>query len=368
MLEMTLDHRQGAFRLNADIAVPASGVTALFGHSGSGKTTLLRLLAGLDRPDRGVIRLGERTLVDTDRSVFVPPHRRRLGVVFQEARLFPHYRVRGNLTYARRRVPGEAVDRVASLLGIEALLDRMPGALSGGEARRVAIGRALLSDPDLLLMDEPLSGLDGARQQELLAYIQRLTREVDLPIVFISHDTRELAAVAERLVVLDSGRTVASGPLDDLLVRRDLTPWLGGFEAGRFLKARIEAHDPARHVLHLRLEDGQPFVTTTGTSGAALERLPPGGHVRLRVHRRDVALALAPQPDSSVRNQLRARIETIESGAPGMLDITLSLAGQALLSRVTREAAEALALTRGLEVVALVQAAAPCNPLPSEPC
>lgn len=356
MLEMTISHRQGKFHLDADIRVEMSGVTALFGHSGSGKTTLLRLLSGLERPDRGVIRLGERTLVDTARGVFVPPHRRRLGVVFQEARLFPHYRVRGNLTYARRCVETGVVNRVASLLGIEALLDRMPGALSGGEARRVAIGRALLSDPDMLLMDEPLTGLDGARKQELLEYILRLTREVDLPIVFISHDTRELAAIAERLVVLDSGQVVASGALDDLLARRDLAPWLGGFEAGRFLNARIEAHDPASHALHLRLADGQPFVTT---AGAALERLPVGACVRLRVRQRDVALSLVPQPASSFRNQLRARIEAIEPGVAGWSDVTLSMAGQTLLVRVTREAAGVLSLAPGLEVIALVQAVVP---------
>ncbi|ARS54556.1 molybdenum ABC transporter ATP-binding protein [Kushneria konosiri] len=348
MLELCIQHRQGNFEVDVDITTPGSGVTALFGHSGSGKTTLLRMLAGLDRPDQGRVVLNERTFVDTERGVFVSPHQRRLGVVFQEARLFPHYRVRSNLIYARRITRGEAFDRVVSLLGIEALLDRMPGALSGGEARRVAIGRALLAEPDMLLMDEPLTGLDGARKQELLDYILRLTREIDLPILFVSHDPEELMAVAEQLVVMDQGRVIASGPLERLLSRGDLTPWLGGFEASSLLQAQVNSHDQHYHATRLTLSDGQRLTLPLLTQ-------PKGSMLRVRVRRRDVAIALSPQHDSSFRNQLDVVISSLAPGAPGTLEVTLELAGQQLCSRVTLEAAEALGLQPGMAVVALIR-------------
>ncbi|MFC0267379.1 molybdenum ABC transporter ATP-binding protein [Kushneria aurantia] len=350
MLELRIDHRQGDFHLDVDIRAPEQGVTALFGHSGSGKTSLLRMLAGLDRPDDGHIRLGERTYVDTRQRLFVPPHRRRLGVVFQEARLFPHYRVRGNLTYARRLTGGEAFDRVVSLLGIEPLLARMPDALSGGEARRVAIGRALLAEPDMLLLDEPLTGLDGARKRELLDYILRLTREIELPILFISHDTQELMAIAERLVLLDSGRVVADGELDELLGRAELAPWLGGFEASTPISARVEAHDERYHATRLALDDGQ-LMTLPRIDHA------PGERVRLRIRRRDVALAREMPSQSSFRNRLRATVEQLDDGEPGMVEVSLRLAGQRLLSRITLEASEALALSPGDDVIALIRSA-----------
>ncbi|GHC15052.1 molybdenum import ATP-binding protein ModC [Kushneria pakistanensis] len=348
MLELCIGHRQGSFDVDVDIMAPGQGVTALFGHSGSGKTTLLRMLAGLDRPDRGHIALNNRTFVDTERRIFVPPHQRRLGVVFQEARLFPHYRVRSNLTYARRITGGAAFDRVVDLLGIESLLARMPGALSGGETRRVAIGRALLAEPEMLLMDEPLTGLDGARKQELLDYIVRLTREIDLPILFVSHDPEELMAIAEQLVVLDRGQVIASDRLETLLSRSDLNPWLGGFEASTLLTARVLRHDPAWHATRLTLGDGQRLTLPLLDSGEAQD-------VRVRVRRRDVAIALSHQGDSSFRNQLDAVIEALSPGAPGTLDVTLVVGEQRLFSRITLEAAEALGLRPGLAVVALIR-------------
>ncbi|ART62346.1 molybdenum ABC transporter ATP-binding protein [Kushneria marisflavi] len=348
MLELCIQHRQGSFNVDVDITIPGSGVTALFGHSGSGKTTLLRMLAGLDRPDQGRVVLNERTFVDTERGIFIPPHQRRLGVVFQEARLFPHYRVRSNLTYARRITRGAAFDRIVSLLGIEALLDRMPGALSGGEARRVAIGRALLAEPDMLLMDEPLTGLDGARKQELLDYILRLTREIDLPILFVSHDPEELMAVAEQLVVMDQGQIVASDALEHLLSRGDMTPWLGGFEASSLLQAQVHSHDHHYHATRLTLGDRQRLTLPL------LDRLE-GSMLRVRVRRREVAIALSPQRDSSVRNQLEAIVSAITPGAPGTLEVTLSLGDQSLSSRITLEAGEALGLKPGMTVIALIR-------------
>ncbi|MFC0337058.1 molybdate transport system ATP-binding protein [Kushneria avicenniae] len=348
MLELCIKHRQGDFDVDVDITTPGSGVTALFGHSGSGKTTLLRMLAGLDCPDQGRIALNGRTFVDIGQKIFVPPHQRRLGVVFQEARLFPHYRVRSNLTYARRITHGEAFDRVVDLLGIEALLERMPGALSGGEARRVAIGRALLAEPDMLLMDEPLTGLDGARKQELLDYIVRLTREIDLPILFVSHDPEELMAIAEQLVVLDRGHVMASDRLETLLSRGDMSPWLGGFEASSLLQGQVLSHDHHYHASRVALADGQ-YLTLP------LLSQPEASPLRVRIRRRDVAIALSHHSDSSFRNQLEAVITTLTPGAPGTLEVTLSLGGQSLQSRIALEAAEALELVPGMTVVALIR-------------
>ncbi|WP_204355693.1 molybdenum ABC transporter ATP-binding protein [Marinobacter bohaiensis] len=352
-LELQVDHRQGDFRLRAELTLPGSGVTALFGVSGSGKTSLLRLIAGLDKPESGAIRLGDDTLVDRGAGVFVPPHRRRLGVVFQEARLFPHYRVRGNLTYGMPRPDAARFGDIVDLLGIAQLLDRFPATLSGGEARRVAIGRALLSNPRLLLMDEPLTGLDGARKQELLHFILRLARDIDIPIVYVSHDPEELTAIADHLVLMDAGRVVADGPLDDLLMRFELTRYLGGFDAASVLDARVDAQDTAYGLTQLALDDGQ-LLTIPAVEAGLGERL------RLRIPVRDVALALAPQTDSSYRNQLQARITDTDTlpDSPAAIEVRLQVGEQALRARLTRKSFEEMALAPGQTVTALVKTVA----------
>ncbi|MDR5865187.1 molybdenum ABC transporter ATP-binding protein [Halomonas koreensis] len=352
-LSLALDKRLGDFSLSASLTLPASGVTALFGASGSGKTSLLRLIAGLDRPDRGRLGLGEETLVDTGRGLWVPPHRRRLGVVFQEARLFPHYRVRGNLTYGMRGSGRDRFDAIVALLGIEALLDRFPATLSGGEARRVAIGRALLSDPRLLLMDEPLTGLDGARKQELLDYIARLAGDIDIPIVYVSHDPDELAAIADHLVLLERGRVLADGPLEALLQRFDLTDRLGGFDAASLVTAEVDAHEPDYALTRLRLDDGQA-LTLPGVEAA------PGTRLRLRIPVREVALALDDPGATSYRNRLRAVIEEIGPPAPGRaaVEVRLRLGRQVLRARLTRKSRDELGLRPGMAVVALVRSVA----------
>ncbi len=349
-LRLSVAKTLGEFELDATLDLPANGVSGIFGPSGSGKTSLLRLIAGLDRPRSGTITLGEQTLLDTRLRRCTPVHRRRIGVVFQEARLFPHYRVRGNLTYGMPRPAPERFDDVVELLGIEALLERMPGTLSGGEARRVAIGRALLSEPQLLLMDEPLTGLDGARKDELLRYIARLTRQVDIPVVYVSHDADEIAAIADHLVVMNAGRVVASDTLDTLLQRFDLTSLLGGFDAASLLEGSVESVDHAYGLTCLALDEQHRLVLPGDAA-------PVGSRVRVRIPARDIALALTPPADTSFRNQLPAIIEDTATlpETPHSVELLLRLGRFGLRARLTRHAFEALGLKKGMAVTALIR-------------
>ncbi|WP_245391851.1 molybdenum ABC transporter ATP-binding protein [Salinicola aestuarinus] len=342
--------RQGAFSLNVSLDVPASGVTALFGPSGSGKTTLLRLMAGLDRPDSGRVTLGERVLADTARGVHLPIHHRGLGVVFQEARLFPHYRVRSNLTYGMPRDGRSKFDDLVALLGIQHLLDRMPGMLSGGEARRVAIGRALLTGPRLLLMDEPLTGLDGERKGELLRYLVRLTREIDIPVVYVSHDPAEITAIADHLAVLEDGQVAAYGELDALMLRLDLTQRLGGFDAATRLTGKVMAHDPHYALTDVGLADGQRLRVP-------MLDLSPSSPVRLRVGVRDVAIALRMPTNTSYRNGLWATVEAMmpSDHEPSAMELRLVIGTQRLRARLTRQACDELQIIPGKKVVALIR-------------
>lgn len=350
-LTVNVRHRLGDLELTASLALPPTGVTALFGPSGSGKTSLLRLIAGLDRPDQGSIRLGADTLVDD--HCWVPPHRRRLGVVFQEARLFPHYSVRGNLTYGMPSHMAEHFEPLIALLGLNQLLDRHPATLSGGESRRVAIGRALLSDPRLLLLDEPLTGLDGHRRTELLTYLRRLASELKIPILHISHDPDELTSVADHLVLMEDGKVRADGPLDDLLMRFDLTDALGGFNALSVLRGRVNGHDEDYGLSRVTLSDGQTLAVPRVSAQT-------GASVRLKVPVRDVALARSRHPESSYRNQLTAVIDEIASlpGHEAVVEVRLRIGDQSLRARLTRKSRDELALAQGQTVVALIRTVA----------
>lgn len=352
-LRVSVQKRQGRFTLDADLDLPASGVSALFGASGSGKTTLLRLIAGLDKPSAGRIALGARCLVDATHNTFVPPNRRRIGVVFQEPRLFPHYRVRNNLTYGMPAAARPRFDAIVGLLGIGHLLERMPGTLSGGEAQRVSIGRALLTDPDLLLMDEPLSGLDGARKQELLQFILRLVDEVQIPVVYISHDPAEITAIADHLTVLENGRVLASDTLESVLLRVDLTERLGGFDAASTLDATVVSHDNHYGLTELAVDDGR-------TLSVPLYDAPAGTRLRLRIPARDVAIATTAPEGTSYRNRLAARIETLTplSHDPAAMEAILRLGEQRLRARLTRKSRDEMALAEGQHVTALIRSVA----------
>ena len=234
MLELHFTQTLGNHTLTLNETLPASGITAIFGVSGAGKTSLINAISGLTRPQSGRIVLNDRVLNDVENKIYLSPDKRRIGYVFQDARLFPHYKVRGNLRYGMAKSMAGQFDKLVALLGIEPLLDRLPGGLSGGEKQRVAIGRALLTAPELLLLDEPLASLDIPRKRELLPYLQRLAREINIPMLYVSHSPNEVARLADTLVVMDNGRVVASGPLAQTLARIDLPITLGD-DAGAVL-------------------------------------------------------------------------------------------------------------------------------------
>jgi molybdate transport system ATP-binding protein len=340
-------HRRGDFALEARFEAPA-GVTAVFGHSGAGKTTLLDLIAGLERPDRGRIELDGQVLTDTGAGTWVPSPRRRIGYVFQDSRLFPHLSVRQNLEYGQRaaglRMTDEERRRILGMLGLDPLLDRRPATLSGGEKQRVAIGRALFSEPRLLLLDEPLTSLDVERRAEILPYLARLKDAAGMPIVYVSHALTEVARLADTVVLLASGRVTAVGPVADLLSRLDLGEATQGAEAGA--------------VLTVRVKGGSVLAHPAGEFRVPWQGLAPGATLRLHVLARDVALALGEVGALSIRNRLAATIVELGPAHGGLREIRLDAGGEALLARVTAEAAEEMSLRPGLPVTALIKSVA----------
>jgi len=340
------------FRLDVDLQLPGRGISALFGHSGSGKTTCLRAMAGLERAPDGYFAIGDEVWQDEAHGLFVPPHQRALGVVFQEASLFPHLSVRRNMEYGRQRsagTPGFALTEVGELLGIDHLLERMPSQLSGGERQRVAIGRALLAAPKILLMDEPLAALDLKRKLEILPYLERLHRELALPIIYVSHAPDEVARLADHLVLLDQGRTVASGPLNEVLARLDL-PEAFADDAGVVIEARVAEHE-ADELTRLEFAGGQIYVSQRSE--------PAGTPLRCRIHARDVSLTLQVQEQSSILNCVDATVVDLAPiETPGHVLVRLDAGGAPLLARITRRSAERLAIRPGLNLRAQIKAVA----------
>ena len=292
------------FTLDAELHTPMQGITAVFGPSGCGKTTLLRALAGLEHCREGYLALGGE--VWQNRQQYIPPHRRTLGYVFQEANLFPHLTVRGNLEYGYKRLPENerrlAFDQVTDLLGVDTLLTRQVTHLSGGERQRVAIARALLTSPSLLLMDEPLAALDINSKAEIYPFFDRLNQELAIPILYVSHSPDEVARLADHLVLMESGKILASGPIGKMLTRMDL-PLAHSADAESIIEAKISGHDNDFQLTYLTFAGGQ--FTVAGT------RLTMGETVRLRILARDVSLTLAHQTDTSILNIFPAVVEEI---------------------------------------------------------
>ncbi len=349
-LSVDIRHRLGAFSLDA--AFETGGrLTALFGPSGSGKTSLVNLIGGLLRPDEGRIVADGRVLVDTGAGIFVPKHKRRIGYVFQDARLFPHMTVGQNLRYGRFFTPASErysdMDGVVELLGIGHLLDRKPGSLSGGEKQRVAIGRALLASPRLILMDEPLASLDEQRKAEILPYIERLRDETKIPIVYVSHSAAEVARLATDIAVLDNGRVAAAGTTSEILQRLDLLPAEERSEGGAVLEMKATGRDEAFGMTTLASPAGEIHV-------AGLEATP-GSTVRVRIRARDVIVATERPRGISALNILPGRIAGIASGNGHFADVTIDCNGEAVSARITRQSAEMLGLAPGLPVFAVVK-------------
>ncbi len=341
-----------SFSLDAEFCAPEAGVTALFGSSGSGKTTLLRCIAGLERA-KGTLHVNGE--VWQDETTFVPTHKRPLGYVFQEASLFPHLSVRANLEYGYKRISSSErkvpLEQVVEWLGLERLIERGdPEKLSGGERQRIAIGRALLTSPRILLMDEPLSALDNASKQEILPYLERLHRELEIPVLYVSHALDEVARLADHLVLLQQGRVIASGALNETLARLDL-PIAHFDDAGAVIEASVAQHDETYQLTKLEFPGGELWVGRVNQ--------PTGSRVRARMLARDVSIALLRPHGSSITNILAARIVEIRDEGSDKVLVRMTVGkSPILLSRITRRSRDLLGLTVGMEVFAQVKSVA----------
>jgi molybdate transport system ATP-binding protein len=340
-----------SFTLDVDLAFPNRGVTALFGHSGSGKTTLLRCIAGLERASDGFLSVGGE--IWQDGTHWLPTHQRPLGYVFQEASLFPHMSVLGNLRYGMKRTVAaqqKSLDQAIELLGISHLLERKPDRLSGGERQRVGIARALAVAPQILLMDEPLAALDLKRKQEILPYLERLHRELDIPVLYVSHSPDEVARLADHLVLLEDGKSLAYGPVAEIMARLDL-PTAHFDDAGAVIEAAVAQQDETYHLTRLDFSGDHLWVGKVDQ--------PFGTGVRARVLARDVSIATQAPQGSSINNILNARIEEIRDEGPDKVIVRMKVGDtQVLLSRITRRSRDQLGLIAGMYVCAQVKSVA----------
>ncbi|PYY70862.1 molybdenum ABC transporter ATP-binding protein [Pseudomonas jessenii] len=356
MIQMRLKLDYPGFALDVDLQLPGRGVTALYGHSGSGKTTCLRCIAGLERADQGFIQVNDEVWQDSENRVFVAPHKRALGYVFQEASLFPHLSVLANLEFGLKRIPKpqRRVDmaHATELLGISHLLDRHPQHLSGGERQRVGMARALLTSPKLLLMDEPLAALDAQRKNEILPYLQRLHDELDIPVLYVSHSQDEVARLADHIVLLSSGKALASGPIGQTLARLDL-PLAMGDDAGVVIEGRVSAYDAEYQLLSLQLPDTSLNIRVPHTP------MDAGQALRCKVQARDVSLSLDSAGQSSILNRLPVTVvsEMSADNAAHVL-IRLDAAGSPLLARITRYSRDQLNVHPGQQLWAQIKAVA----------
>ncbi|MFT6913442.1 MAG: molybdate transport system ATP-binding protein [Paracoccaceae bacterium] len=348
-LDVSVQHHFDDFALNVSFEAPA-GITVLFGRSGSGKTSVVNAVAGLLAPAAGRVAIDGTVLLDTARGIDIARHKRRIGYVFQDARLFPHLSVRQNLTFGQRFAPKDATaasfEKVVQLLGIEDFLARRPGALSGGEKQRVAIGRALLSAPRLLLMDEPLAALDDARKAEIIPYLERLRDETRVPILYVSHAVSEVARLATTLVVLEQGKVMRSGPATQILADPASVPVLGTRAAGAVIAGRLVRHDP----------DGLS-VLEFGVGELILPRIGAsvGDVVRVRIEASDIILARDRPVGISALNILPVTVTTIQPGAGPGAAVGLRAGNDLLLARVTRRSVAALGLAPGVACFAIVK-------------
>lgn len=352
-LEFSVRHRQGEFLLDAEFTSD-HGITAIFGRSGSGKTSVIRIIAGLTRPDAGYVALDGDVFTDTKNRIVRPCHKRGFGYIFQESRLFPHMTVQQNLDYGRRfsrqsRPPVKS-DLVIDMLGIGALLSRHPQNLSGGEKQRVAIGRALLCSPRLLLMDEPLAALDEARKAEILPYIERLRDEMKIPVVYVSHSISEVMRLADRVIVMQDGRVHAAGAASDVLGQPGFSGNLDRREAGAILSGQVEANNSLPGLVPVRLRNELLLVPGRQQDN--------GRHVRVHVPARDVMLATTRPEGISALNILEGSVTTITHDTEGMAEVQVDCGGDIIISRITAFSCQRLALEAGSKVFAIIKTAA----------
>lgn len=351
MLSVDINHRQGDFDLDMRFAC-GQGVTALFGRSGAGKTSVINAIAGLTSPRCGRIVFDSETLFDAERGIDVRAGRRRFGYVFQESRLFPHFTVRQNLLYSHwfdhTLYSADEFAHVVELLGIGDLLQRRPAQLSGGEMQRVAIGRALLAKPRLLLLDEPLASLDAERKHEILRYLRLLRDEMRIPMIYVSHAVEEVLELADQVVLMASGRVLASGSVEEVMGRSDLGAAAGMFEGGAVLEAHVTGIDLEDNLATLGFDGG---TLTVGNFGARV-----GERVRVRIRAREVSIALEPPRHISIQNILLGAITHIDAPHGSSVNVTIAVGACRLRARITQRAARQLALAPGMAVYALIKA------------
>jgi len=351
MIEVDIERWLGAFHLDVRFEAEAP-IVGLFGRSGSGKTSVVNAISGIVRPSRGTIRINGICLFDSAKGIDVAPEKRRIGYVFQDALLFPHMDVEANLVYGQRlRAAGDRViaqEHVVELLGLGPLLRRRPQTLSGGEKQRVAIGRALLAQPRILLMDEPLASLDGRRKMEILAYIERLRDRLHMPIVYVTHSVGEITRLADRIVVLSEGKCTAVGGIGDVVDRLELDGTVEGFEVASIVETRVAAHDAQDKLSTLAFDGGELFVPQLDA--------PIGERVRVRILARDVALSIQRPAGISMLNVLPARVESVRELGDPAADVRLAVGGATLVARITRRSLRGLTIARGQALYALVKA------------
>lgn len=350
-IDVRFSGRLGSFVLDVAFQCPMHGITALFGPSGCGKTTILRCIAGLQSMD-GWLHVGTEAWQD-QRGLFRRPHERPIGYVFQEASLFPHLSVQKNLEYGLKRIPPEqrrvSFEEAVDLLGIGKLLARRPDRLSGGQRQRVGIARALLTSPQLLLMDEPLASLDAQSKRDILPYLERLHDELAMPVLYVSHSAAEVARLADHLVLLEAGQVRASGPLAELHARLDIARDQG-VEADSIIEARVTEHDEAFHLSYLDFAGGRISL--------GRNQLPLGYQARLRIMASDVSITLEAQTGTSILNIFPARVEELAEFSESQMLVRLDVSGTPLLSRITRKSAHELSLLPGKSVYAQIKAVA----------
>jgi molybdate transport system ATP-binding protein len=355
MLKVAVAKRRQAFTLDAKFESPTPGVVALFGRSGCGKTTTINVMSGLLPADEAHIELDDVVLEDTQTRVSVPTEERRIGYVFQDGRLFPHLNVLANLRYGLQRAVRHGggrevigLDAIVSLLGLDSLLKSRPHQLSGGESQRVSLGRALLSQPRLLLLDEPLSALDAPRREEVLPYLEKLRDNLSIPMVYVSHQFDEVLRLATHVVLMDAGRVIAQGSLNEISLVPALRSIVGPDLVGAVVDGEVTGVDSASGMAHLKIGPGTLHV---GVRGAAI-----GQRVRVQLLARDIILATEPPRGLSVRNELSGRIVGIANDEDQTLLVSIDIGGMVVLSRTTREAGTALGLREGLDVWVLIKA------------
>lgn len=353
-LDFSLEATFSDFALNTAASLPLSGVTAVFGPSGSGKTSLLHAIAGFIRPDTGRITFGDETWFETTPRAWTPAHKRGVGVVFQDAQLFPHLSVRGNLDYARKRAdqsaPGHPEADIIAAMDLTALLDRDPQTLSGGERQRVAIARTLLTRPRLLLLDEPLAALDTARKGDLLPFLETLKTQFAVPTLYVSHDVDEVSRIADRVLMMEAGRIVASGPTDEVLSRYGLEAGRNPYESASILHGKVDtAYESG--LVAVRIGEAVLWL-------AADLHLPPGTEISIKVPARDVAIALERPDKISIQNMIPAKVTALKDAHRAAFQtVALDVGGQTLDSIITRKSVQALDLNTGRDVFALIKSA-----------